>query len=96
MIAGARPTIRISMTAIAPTSLSIRHAIDAGDAIRLKYINQRESADWRCIKCGTEHDRDINAAKIIQQAGERLGVEAGDGNRSVRRTVRVARPMKRG
>ena len=32
--------------------------------------------DWKCLGCGAEHDRDINAAKMIKQAGERLGVEA--------------------
>jgi len=52
---------------------------------------------WECPRCHSVHDRDINAAKVIlQQAGNRLGVEAGDGRKTVRRSPRVTRPMKRG
>ena len=53
--------------------------------------------NWRCGKCGTEHDRDINAAKMIaQQAACRLGAEGGEGSGRLRFAVRVARPVKRG
>jgi len=52
---------------------------------------------WECPKCHAQHDRDINAAKmILQQAGEQLGAEAGDGRKTVRRSLRVTRPMKLG
>jgi hypothetical protein len=41
--------------------------------------------------------RDINAAKmILQQAGEQLGVDAGEGKKTARRSLRVTRPMKLG
>ena len=53
--------------------------------------------EWKCPRCETKHDRDINAAKmLLQQAGERLGVEGGDGSPSVRSGVRVTRPVKLG
>lgn len=48
---------------------------------------------WTCGNCGTEHDRDINAAKMIkQQAAFQLGGESGEGSRK----RKIARSMKRG
>ena len=36
---------------------------------------------WNCPRCLVKHDRDINASIMIaKQAGERLGVETGDGS----------------
>jgi putative transposase len=53
--------------------------------------------DWTCPHCNAKHDRDVNAAKmILQQVGKQLGVEAGDGRKAVRRSLRVTRPVKLG
>ena len=53
--------------------------------------------EWMCPRCETKHDRDINAAKmLLQQAGELLGVETGDGRYGLRSMPRVTRSMKRG
>ncbi len=39
--------------------------------------------EWHCAACGTAHDRDVNAAKVIRAAG--LAVQAcGDGVRPSR------------
>ena len=34
-------------------------------------LNIRE---WACASCGTRHDRDVNAAKVLQAAGLALGL----------------------
>lgn len=48
---------------------------------------------WTCGKCHTEHDRDLNAAKMIKkQATFLLGVEGGEG----RRKTKITRPLNRG
>lgn len=47
---------------------------------------------WKCEKCGTEHDRDINAAKNVQQAAVLLGVEGGEG----RHKAEITHSLKRG
>ena len=53
---------------------------DCGHLLRSLPLNVRE---WVCAECGTVHDRDVNAAKVIRAVG--LAVQAcGDGVRPPR------------
>lgn len=54
---------------------------DCGYVMSTLPLNVRQ---WTCPECGSSHDRDINAARNIKSAGERLSVEAS------------SKPMKRG
>ncbi|MFF3889376.1 RNA-guided endonuclease InsQ/TnpB family protein [Streptomyces sp. NPDC001914] len=52
---------------------------------------------WRCEGCGTEHDRDLNASRVILAAGqaERLNAPGGPVSPGVE-IPRQARPVERG
>ncbi|MER6678331.1 transposase, partial [Streptomyces sp. NPDC000983] len=52
---------------------------------------------WRCEGCGTEHDRDLNASRVILAAGqaERLNAPGGPVSPGVE-TPHRARPVERG
>lgn len=52
---------------------------------------------WRCGGCGTEHDRDLNASRVILAAGqaERLNAPGGPVSPGVE-IPRQARPVERG
>ncbi|MBW1597041.1 RNA-guided endonuclease TnpB family protein [Streptomyces sp. JJ38] len=52
---------------------------------------------WRCESCGTEHDRDLNASRVILAAGqaERLNAPGGPVSPGVE-IPRQARPVERG
>ncbi|WP_339134931.1 transposase [Streptomyces sp. f51] len=52
---------------------------------------------WRCEGCGTEHDRDLNASRVILAAGqaERLNAPGGPVSPGVE-IPRRARPVERG
>ncbi|MFF0554264.1 RNA-guided endonuclease InsQ/TnpB family protein [Streptomyces sp. NPDC004311] len=52
---------------------------------------------WRCEGCGTEHDRDLNASRVILAAGqaERLNAPGGPVRPEVE-IPRQARPVERG
>ncbi|MCB5170487.1 transposase, partial [Streptomyces bambusae] len=52
---------------------------------------------WRCGSCGTEHDRDLNASRVILAAGqaERLNAPGGPVSPGVE-IPRQARPVERG
>ncbi|MFE4703327.1 RNA-guided endonuclease TnpB family protein [Streptomyces sp. NPDC056738] len=52
---------------------------------------------WRCSGCGTEHDRDLNASRVILAAGqaERLNAPGGPVSPGVE-TPRQAPPVERG
>ncbi|MEU4172090.1 transposase [Streptomyces sp. NPDC026665] len=52
---------------------------------------------WRCEGCGTEHDRDLNASRVILAAGqaERLNAPGGPVSPGVE-IPRPARPVERG
>ncbi|WP_209441317.1 RNA-guided endonuclease InsQ/TnpB family protein, partial [Streptomyces aureus] len=52
---------------------------------------------WRCEGCGTEHDRDLNASRVILSAGqaERLNAPGGPVSPGVE-IPRPARPVERG
>ncbi|MFJ7153891.1 RNA-guided endonuclease InsQ/TnpB family protein [Streptomyces sp. NPDC101118] len=52
---------------------------------------------WRCEGCGTEHDRDLNASRVILAAGraERLNAPGGPVRPGVE-IPRQARPVERG
>ncbi|MFH8395417.1 RNA-guided endonuclease InsQ/TnpB family protein [Streptomyces sp. NPDC018036] len=52
---------------------------------------------WRCEGCGTEHDRDLNASRVILAAGqaERLNTPGGPVSPGVE-IPRQARPVERG
>ncbi|MEU5069137.1 transposase [Streptomyces virginiae] len=52
---------------------------------------------WRCGGCGTEHDRDLNASRVVLAAGqaERLNAPGGPTSPGVE-IPRQARPVERG
>ncbi|MCI4078912.1 transposase [Streptomyces sp. MMS21 TC-5] len=52
---------------------------------------------WRCGGCGTEHDRDLNASRVVLAAGqaERLNAPGGPASPGVE-IPRQARPVERG
>jgi putative transposase len=52
---------------------------------------------WRCEGCGTEHDRDLNASRVILAAGqaERLNAPGGPVSPGVEIPLQ-ARPVERG
>lgn len=55
-----------------------------------------ELREWECPKCLMKHDRDVNAAKVIKAAGERLCVEGTEGTRKIRLVRKITGPTKRG
>lgn len=61
-----------------------------GHLLATLHLSWRE---WECPACRVVHDRDVNAARNIKQAGERLGAEASRKPLKRRRSLRVI-PMK--
>lgn len=61
---------------------------DCGYVTATLPLNVRE---WTCQGCGSSHDRDVNAARNIKSAGERLSVEAS--SKPVKRRRLVAIPI---
>ena len=49
-----------------PSSKTCNHCLHQVDSLPLEIRN------WKCPSCGTEHDRDINAAKNIRDEGLRI------------------------
>lgn len=51
--------------------------------------------NWQCPNCNVEHDRDVNAAKmILKKAEEQLSAEGAQNNRRIRSLVKVSDPKK--
>lgn len=65
-----------------PSSKTCNHCLNVVDSLPLQI------REWTCQRCGTKHDRDINASCNIRDEGLRILQTSGTGDKACRPEVR--------